>query len=76
MGNSNGSISNTFYRTFGIQYLSVEGAAIASDKETKVFGPYDTKEELLDAIKSYCEEQVRLGNMTQQEADEIIEKYE
>ena len=37
---------------------SVEGAAIASDKETKVFGPYDTKEELLDAIKSYCEEQV------------------
>ena len=55
---------------------SVEGAAIASDKETKVFGPYDTKEELLDAIKSYCEEQVRLGNMTQKEADEIIEKYE
>lgn len=55
---------------------SVEGAAIASDKETKVFGPYDTKEELLDAIKSYCEEQVRLGNMTQQAADEIIEKYE
>lgn len=55
---------------------SVEGAAIASDKETKVFGPYDTKEKLLDAIKSYCEEQVRLGNMTQQEADEIIEKYE
>ena len=55
---------------------SVEGAAIASDKETKVFGPYDTKEELLDAIKSYCEEQVRLGNMTQQVADEIIEKYE
>lgn len=52
---------------------SVEGAAIASDKETKVFGPYDTKEELLDAIKSYCEEQVRLGNMTQQAADEIIE---
>ena len=43
---------------------------------TKVFGPYDTKEELLDAIKPYCEEQVRLGNMTQQEADEIIEKYE
>lgn len=55
---------------------SVEGVAIASDKETKVFGPYDTKEELLDAIKPYCEEQVRLGNMTQQEADEIIEKYE
>ena len=55
---------------------SVEGAAIASDKVTKVFGPYDTKEELLDAIKSYCEEQVRLGNMTQQAADEIIEKYE
>ena len=55
---------------------SVEGVAIASDKETKVFGPYDTKEELLDAIKPYCEEQVRIGNMTQQEADEIIERYE
>ena len=24
MGNSNGSISNTFYRTFGIQYLFVK----------------------------------------------------
>ena len=55
---------------------SVEGVAIASDKETKVFGPYDTKEELLDAIKPYCEEQVRLGNMIQQEADDIIERYE
>ena len=56
--------------------LSVEGVAIASDKETKVFGPYDTKEEFLDAIKPYCEERVRLGNMTQQEADDIIERYE
>lgn len=34
------------------------------------------EEELLDAIKPYCEEQVRLGNMIQQEADDIIERYE
>ena len=24
----------------------------------------------------YCKEQVKIGNMTQQEADEIIERYE
>lgn len=55
---------------------SAEGVAIAVGNETKVFGQYESKEELLNAIKTYCEEQVYLGNITQQEAEEIIKKYE
>lgn len=44
---------------------------LENGEETK-FGPYDTNEELIAAIKPYCEEQVKLGNMTQLEADEIL----
>jgi hypothetical protein len=40
------------------------------------FGPYPTKEEMLTVVKPYCEEQVKAGHMTQQEADEIINKYQ
>jgi hypothetical protein len=43
--------------------------------ETVTFGPYSTTEELLAAIKPFCEEQIALGNMTQSEANEIIAKY-
>jgi hypothetical protein len=39
------------------------------------FGPYSTTEELLAAIKPFCEEQIALGNMTQSEANEIMAKY-
>ena len=43
--------------------------------EEHTFGPYETKEELLAEVKPFCEEQVKLGNMTQSEADEIINRY-
>jgi len=39
------------------------------------FGPYETDEALLAAVKPFCEKQVRLGNMTQSEADEIIARH-
>lgn len=39
------------------------------------FGTYDTKEECLAAIKAYCDEQVKSGNLTQQEADDILTRY-
>jgi beta-lactamase regulating signal transducer with metallopeptidase domain len=49
---------------------------IANDKGVAAqFGPYDTKEELLVQLRPYCDEQVKAGNMTQQEADEILSKY-
>jgi len=52
------------------------GVALVNNKgEETTFGPYNTKEEMLDVIKPYCEEQVKAGNMSQQEADEIIGKY-
>lgn len=41
----------------------------------KIFGPYETDEEMLAVIKPFCEKQVKLGNMTQNEADEIISRY-
>ena len=44
--------------------------------EEKVFGPYETDAEMLAAIKPFCEKQVKLGNMTQNEADDMIGKYE
>jgi len=44
--------------------------------EEALFGPYSTKEEMLTEVKPYCEKQVKAGNMSQQEADEIISKYQ
>jgi beta-lactamase regulating signal transducer with metallopeptidase domain len=60
--------------------LNISTSAIASialgTGKTVDFGPYDTKEECYAAIKAYCDEQVKAGNMTQQEADGILSKYE
>jgi hypothetical protein len=50
-------------------------AIVMDNGETVTFGPYSTTEELLAAIKPFCEEQIALGNMTQSEANEIIAKY-
>lgn len=43
--------------------------------EERTFGPYETDEELLAAVKPFCEEQVKLGNMKQSEADAILGRY-
>ncbi len=43
--------------------------------DEQFFGPYETAKELLAELKPFCEEQVRLGNMQQSEADEIISRY-
>lgn len=43
--------------------------------DEKFFGPYETANELLAEVKPFCEEQVKLGNMQQSEADEIISRY-
>ncbi|MDD7447341.1 MAG: hypothetical protein PUK79_13145, partial [Clostridiales bacterium] len=43
--------------------------------EGKTFGPYETDEELLAAVRPFCMQQVQLGNMTQSEADEILGRY-
>lgn len=43
--------------------------------DEKTFGPYKTANELLAVVKPFCEEQVKLGNMQQSEADEIISRY-
>ncbi len=36
------------------------------------FGPYESDEELLAEVQSFCQEQVRLGNMDQNEFDSIM----
>ena len=40
--------------------------------EEKLFGPYETHSELLAAVDSFCNDQIKLGNMDQSEASEII----
>lgn len=49
---------------------------VTEDGEPKVFGPYQTNEELLAEVKPYFEEQISLGNMTEEDAQEILDKYE
>lgn len=39
------------------------------------FGPYDTAEELLAQAESFCREQAAAGNLSQEEAAEIIAHY-
>lgn len=49
---------------------------IVNDKGTEVkFGPFETKEALLAQVRPYCEQQVKEGNMTQKEADDILSKH-
>ncbi len=49
---------------------------IINDKGEEIhFGPYDTREKLLAEVQPYCEAQVKSGNMSQQEADDILNKY-
>ncbi len=45
------------------------------DGATKDFGPFSAAEEMLKAVKPFCEEQLKLGNMTQKDFDEIITAY-
>lgn len=40
--------------------------------QEKTFGPYATDEDLFAAVRSFCEEQVRLGNLKQSEAEDIL----
>lgn len=57
--------SSTIYS----EVISLDNGEIIS------FGPFETREELLAKLKPYCEDQVKQGNMTQKEADEILSKY-
>lgn len=38
-------------------------------------GPYETKEELLSVLEPYCENLLNSGEMTREEADELMNKY-
>ncbi len=59
----------------GASERELELSILLSNGEQKMFGPYETEEELLAEVEPFCEEQVRLGNMEQSEADEIIGRY-
>lgn len=50
-------------------------SVLFKDGTEKVFGPYQNEEELLYELKSYCNDQVRSGNMNQKELDEIVDRY-
>jgi len=38
-------------------------------------GNYETKEELLSAVKAYCDAEVKAGNISQADADKIIADF-
>ncbi|MDO5423360.1 MAG: M56 family metallopeptidase [Eubacteriales bacterium] len=48
---------------------------LLNDGTEETFGPYETAEEMLSEVKPFCEEQVKLGNLSPDEAEEIIQKY-
>lgn len=63
------------YNPGEIDITSSYGIMIVDDKDNKKnFGPYDSREDLLAAVKPYCDKQVKKGNLKQSEADEIISK--
>ena len=47
---------------------------IYSESGYKFFGPYNTEEELYEALEAYTEFQVEAGNMTTDEAEAILKK--
>jgi CheY-like chemotaxis protein len=42
----------------------------------KSIGPFDTEEELFNALKDYTDAEVEAGTMTQTEATALLEKYQ
>lgn len=43
--------------------------------DTKDLGSYTTKEECFEAVKAFCNKQVKEGKMTQQEADKVLGEF-
>ena len=63
------------YDSYGISSRSDHMVGITlKNGEEHVFGPYETKEELLAVVEPFCKTQVALGNMEQTEADMLLEK--
>ena len=48
----------------------------ASWTMTMCIGPFDTQEELFNALKDYTDAEVEAGTMTQAEATAFLEKYQ
>lgn len=42
----------------------------------KIIGPFDTEEELVNALKDYTDGEVKAGTMTQADATALMEKYQ
>ena len=42
----------------------------------KSIGPFDTEEELFNALKEYTDTEVEAGTMSQAEATALLEKYQ
>jgi hypothetical protein len=74
--NGNESIGYALNPSGTPSVTSSHGAIILlKNGETKDLGSFVTTEERLLAVKAFCEEQVKAGRMTQQEADKILNEY-
>ena len=66
------------------RFFSMPGSTRPEQYQTFVFdgnayksiGPFDTQEELLNALKDYIDAEVEAGTITQAEATALLEKYQ
>jgi hypothetical protein len=63
-----------YYGDFDIS-TGFGGAIVLENGEVTNFGQYESREEMLSAVKSYCETEVKAGRMSQAEADKILADF-
>lgn len=76
--NKNNTESTVYKIEKGFGYVEKKGVIVEirpEHGERKMFGPFETREELFEDISPYLKEQVTKGTMAQSEADLIINQY-
>lgn len=73
---NNSSQDQLFFSLPNMEHPETYQTFLYDGNEFKAFGPYDTEEDLYNAIKEYTETQVSKGGMLPAEADALLEKYE
>lgn len=71
--NADGEILHSYVNSEeGMDFPTLHLYVKLENGEEQAFGPYATVTELMSDVRSFCKEQVKLGNMEQREADEIV----
>jgi hypothetical protein len=65
-------------QTFDDTAIEIETAyvsTVVSDGKISDIGSFNSKEELLSAMKAYCDTEIQAGRMSQDEADAVLEQF-